>query len=271
MASLRDAPLPIVKSVTNDIRVPADAEYVIEGYLGERRLHRARRAVRRVPRLLRRREDQPGLPRHRDHAPPRRALPNAEHQRQDAEPHRHRATHHAAHRSAGVARARERDSRTGRGLRAAGDRRRVQRPHARSASAMPGEARNAIAAVFACMANVKNVFVVDPDIDIFSDEQMEWALATRFQPDRDVYRRERLPRLAARSVARRRREVGSKAGFDLTLPFGGERGFEAELAGAADVRRAAFPLGARRARRRAEVLRGTDGRGRQRRRPRDRS
>src|SRR5262249_56564425 len=48
-----------------------------------------------------------------------------------------------------------------------------------------GEARNAIAAAFGSLANVKNVFVVDPDIDIFSDEQMEWALATRFQPDRD--------------------------------------------------------------------------------------
>ena len=32
---------------------------------------------------------------------------------------------------------------------------------------------------------MKNVFVVDPDIDIISDEQMEWALATRFQADRD--------------------------------------------------------------------------------------
>ncbi len=34
-ASLRAAPMPVVKSVTNDIRVPADAEWVIEGYLGE--------------------------------------------------------------------------------------------------------------------------------------------------------------------------------------------------------------------------------------------
>ena len=30
------------------------------------------------------------------------------------------------------------------------------------------------------------MFVVDPDIDITSDEQMDWALATRFQPDRDL-------------------------------------------------------------------------------------
>ena len=51
---------------------------------------------------------------------------------------------------------------------------------------VPGEARNAIAACFGSLANVKNVFVVDPDIDIFSDEQMDWALATRFQPDRDL-------------------------------------------------------------------------------------
>src|SRR4029450_13762150 len=51
---------------------------------------------------------------------------------------------------------------------------------------VPGEARNAIAACFGALVNVKNVFVVDPDIDIFSDEQMDWALATRFQADRDL-------------------------------------------------------------------------------------
>src|ERR1700682_4719207 len=36
VASLRDAPLPVVKGVTNDIRVPADAEYVLEGYFDPR-------------------------------------------------------------------------------------------------------------------------------------------------------------------------------------------------------------------------------------------
>ena len=30
------------------------------------------------------------------------------------------------------------------------------------------------------------MFIVDPDIDVFSDAQMDWALATRFQPDRDL-------------------------------------------------------------------------------------
>ena len=83
---------------------------------------------------------------------------------------------------------------------------------------VPGEARNAIAAVLGCLANVKHVFVVDPDIDIFSDAQMEWALATRFQADRDLvvqagYRSMPLDP----SVAGER--TWAKAGFDLTLPF----------------------------------------------------
>src|SRR5690606_40203366 len=35
IASLRDQPLPVVKCITNDLLVPADAEYVLEGYLHE--------------------------------------------------------------------------------------------------------------------------------------------------------------------------------------------------------------------------------------------
>ena len=83
----------------------------------------------------------------------------------------------------------------------------------------PGEAANAIAAVFGSIADVKNVFVVDDDIDVFSDEQMEWALATRFQPARDltVFAGMRaMPLDPSLDGAR----VGSKAGFNLTLPFG---------------------------------------------------
>ena len=84
---------------------------------------------------------------------------------------------------------------------------------------VPGEARNAIAAVFASLANVKHVFVVDPDIDIFSDAQMEWALATRFQADRDLVVQRRNAR-QCRSTHRSRRDAnGAKAGFDLTLPL----------------------------------------------------
>lgn len=84
---------------------------------------------------------------------------------------------------------------------------------------VPGEARNAIAAVMGSVADVKHVFVVDPDIDIFSDQQTDWALATRFQADRDLvvstgYRAVPLDPSLQGSRS------GAKAGFDLTLPFG---------------------------------------------------
>ena len=86
----------------------------------------------------------------------------------------------------------------------------------------PGEVRNAIAAVLGSTADVKHVFVVDEDIDIFSDAQMDWALATRFQSDRDFvlatgFRAVPLDPSLAGS------RTGAKAGFDLTFPFGWNR------------------------------------------------
>ena len=69
---------------------------------------------------------------------------------------------------------------------------------------------------FGSLANVKNVFVVDPDIDIFSDEQVDWAFATRFQADRDLVVATGMrtlpldPSLAGTTT-------GAKAGFDLTF------------------------------------------------------
>jgi 3-polyprenyl-4-hydroxybenzoate decarboxylase len=84
---------------------------------------------------------------------------------------------------------------------------------------VPGEARNAIAACFGALTNVKNVFVVDPDIDIFSDEQMDWALATRFQADRDLMVMDGM-RTVPIDPSLMGSRVGAKAGFDLTWPVG---------------------------------------------------
>jgi 2,5-furandicarboxylate decarboxylase 1 len=85
---------------------------------------------------------------------------------------------------------------------------------------VPGEARNAIAACFGALVNVKNVFVVDADIDIFSDEQMDWALATRFQPDRDLVVLDGMRTLPLDPSLSAGTRTGAKAGFDLTWPFG---------------------------------------------------
>lgn len=82
-----------------------------------------------------------------------------------------------------------------------------------------GEARNALAAVLACPADVKHAFVVDDDIDVFSDDQIDWAIATRFQAERDLMvltGMRAFPLDPSLDGAR----LGSKAGFDLTIPFG---------------------------------------------------
>ncbi|VCU71472.1 3-octaprenyl-4-hydroxybenzoate carboxy-lyase [Pigmentiphaga humi] len=96
---------------------------------------------------------------------------------------------------------------------------------------VPGEARNAIAAAFGCLGNVKNVFVVDPDIDIYSDAQMEWALATRFQPGRDLVVQSGL-RTVPLDPSLDGSRITDKAGFDLTLPLlapGARRPIEHEV------------------------------------------
>ena len=49
-----------------------------------------------------------------------------------------------------------------------------------------GDARNAMLAAFAGHASLKKVIVVDEDVDPFDDHAVEWALATRFQADKDI-------------------------------------------------------------------------------------
>ena len=61
------------------------------GLFRRTRPRRAGRAVWRVPRLLRRAEDESGVPPHRDHAARRRAVPDVDHRRAHDGAHRHRA------------------------------------------------------------------------------------------------------------------------------------------------------------------------------------
>jgi 2,5-furandicarboxylate decarboxylase 1 len=49
-----------------------------------------------------------------------------------------------------------------------------------------GEPKVAMIAAMANNADIKHVTVVDDDVDIFDMEQVEWAMATRFQGDRDL-------------------------------------------------------------------------------------
>lgn len=81
----------------------------------------------------------------------------------------------------------------------------------------PGEARSAIHSVLGS-TNAKHVFAVDPDIDIFSDRQVEWAFGTRFQADRDLIQATGV-RLSPLDPSLHGSPSGTKAGFDLTWPM----------------------------------------------------
>ena len=89
----------------------------------------------------------------------------------------------------------------------------------------PGEARNVIAAVFASIADVKNVFVVDDDIDVFDDGQIDWALATRFQADKDFVSGANF-RAVPIDPSLEGRRSGGKGGFDCTKPLSLSRSLE---------------------------------------------
>jgi len=49
-----------------------------------------------------------------------------------------------------------------------------------------GEPKLAACAAFTVDPILKHVFIVDDDIDVFDDDQVMWALTTRFQADRDL-------------------------------------------------------------------------------------
>jgi 2,5-furandicarboxylate decarboxylase 1 len=93
----------------------------------------------------------------------------------------------------------------------------------------PGEGRNAIAAMFASIADVKHVQVFDNDIDIYSDDQVDWAIATRFQADRDLMVGEGY-RAVPVDPSLQGSRIGAKLGFDCTKPFGKVDAFEFTVA-----------------------------------------
>jgi 2,5-furandicarboxylate decarboxylase 1 len=84
---------------------------------------------------------------------------------------------------------------------------------------VPGDARNAIAAIFGSHAEAKHVFAFDPDIDVFSDQETDWALATRFQADRDLIVGSGF-RVVPLDPSLGGARTGAKLGFDCTMPFG---------------------------------------------------
>jgi 2,5-furandicarboxylate decarboxylase 1 len=89
----------------------------------------------------------------------------------------------------------------------------------------PDDGRKAIEAAFKGHKSMKHVFVVDDDINIHDPNDIEWAMATRFQADKNMITfREKGSSLDPSSDMET--QMTCKAGFDLTVPEGGKKEFK---------------------------------------------
>jgi 2,5-furandicarboxylate decarboxylase 1 len=211
--ALHGAPLPVVKCVTSDLRVPAEAEIVVEGrvlpevrepegpfgefpqYYGER----AKRHVIEVTALTMRKDALfhtivggglehlllGGIPREATLlAHLRRSFPNV------LDVHLARG---------GVCR---------------------YHLYVQVAKRQEGEAKNVMMGAFAGHYDVKHVIVVDEDVDIHNPAEVEWAIATRFQADKDLVI---VPDSQGSKLdPSTRNGVGAKMGMDATKPLDAE-------------------------------------------------
>jgi UbiD family decarboxylase len=224
LGALRGAPVPVVKCVTSDIQVPADAEYVLEGYLdakghvepegpyGEYVGYYG--VVKRNPVF-----HLTAITRRKDALFQTVTIGGKSLARTDTAQLTMVKTESAAW-AALVSAVREPVS-----CFATPSSGGMYNVRVALRQRVPGEARNAIAAVFGSMAEAKQVFVYDDDIDVFSDEQCDWALATRYQADRDTIQASGF-RVVPLDPSLGGARTGAKIGFDCTIPFGKRNSLE---------------------------------------------
>ncbi len=86
-----------------------------------------------------------------------------------------------------------------------------------------GDGKNAIIAALAANPSLKGVIVVDDDIDVYSYEDVEYAIATRFQADRDLVV---IKGARGSSLDPSADGTTAKWGIDATKKIGRERDFE---------------------------------------------
>jgi 3-polyprenyl-4-hydroxybenzoate decarboxylase len=82
----------------------------------------------------------------------------------------------------------------------------------------PGQARNVISLIMARVHGAKHVTVTDADIDIRDADDMEWAMASRFQADRDMMLFTGMMGMPM-DPSLEEGPTGAKAGFDMTMPM----------------------------------------------------
>ena len=86
-----------------------------------------------------------------------------------------------------------------------------------------GDAMNAAMAAFTGHPSMKQVIVVDQDIDIYDDRQVEWAVASRFQASRGLLV---INNAAGSSLDPSAEGTTSKLAIDATKPLGDTKAFD---------------------------------------------
>jgi 2,5-furandicarboxylate decarboxylase 1 len=219
VANFRGEPAPVVKSLTNDILVPADAEMTLEGYLDERGYV------------------EPEGP-YGEYMGYYGAIHMDPVFHCTAITMRSDVLHHTLlHGSAFVLD--QTDSANISSMRVEADAMKILKTTVREPVAVYlrsvsggantlrvsikqrsyGEAKQAIAALFGGIMRLKHVYVFDEDIDIHDDRQVDWAMGTRFQADQDMVILQGILGMTMDPSLNGRR-TGAKSGFDCTKPFG---------------------------------------------------
>lgn len=219
VASLRGEPVPMVRGISNDVPVPADAEMVIEGYFDEL-------GYREIEGPYGEFNGFYGAP-HIDpvfHVTAITRRTDALHQTM-LHSGRHLSRTDSGNLGSINSEVAVRKALSGihleptavRCMPSTNGRQHVRVSIPRSG---PGQARRVISALFA-IPYIKHIFVTDDDVDVFSDEDVEWAMATRFHAERDMVVEGGFPAFYMEPLPDPGGTV-TKAGFDLTEPYGRE-------------------------------------------------
>jgi 2,5-furandicarboxylate decarboxylase 1 len=177
--ALHGAPLSVVKCKTNKVRVPADAEIVIEGRLLPK-VREPEGPFGEFPKYYSAREDREviaiDMVTHRRDPIFHTIVPaEMEHLLLGAIPREATLLAHLQRSFPNV---------TDVHLSIGGVAR--YHLHVQMKKRREGEPKNVIMGAFGGHFDIKQVIVVDEDVDIHLPEEVEWAVATRFQADRDL-------------------------------------------------------------------------------------
>jgi 2,5-furandicarboxylate decarboxylase 1 len=100
------------------------------------------------------------------------------------------------------------------------------------------DGRKALEAAFKGHGSLKHCIVVDDDINIYNPDEVEWAIATRFQADRNLVIKPNQPGSSldpSGDLSEGKKATTCKAGLDATIPWGKrDKSFKKESYGTVD-------------------------------------